>query len=549
MLERQDRRAAILLAVATVLASWLLAAKAGAAGIARTDDWAFGRVAFDLQRSGHIHLVGWGPMTLIGLVIWAQPWLWVLGDHYWVLDLGAAALFAAGLFAAHRLARRALVPALALVAVGSVVAYPGVLRDATTFMTDAPAFSLQAIALAAGVAALQARGRRRYALLAVVVLVGFWAFTVRELAVAAPIAVLAAAFSADRSTRRQIALFVGVLGVGCAGFWLWRHSLSGDQPYGGHPDAWSAANLVASAGLTGALGLAPALAWSLPRWWRPVHRLGRAIGWVAGAAVGAVLPIVAAHQGRHLWWFVGDYLQPNGMNGDKLALGFRPTVLPRAVWDLLVAVALVSLVAVGGLVGEWIARQTAERWRPRPATAIQRVLVWHLATSGAVLTVAAMWNGALFDRYLWPMILSGSVVILARPNDVVARSPIVAWGPRLGAAVLAGLAAVSLVLTVNSDVFDGARWQAGQDAVRSGIAADRVDAGFEWVGAHSSGTMHGAPATADPLVSWWSQSVGMPAVCAVVSASPIGPGVPKATRGWRPYLVAGRSTLSVYAHC
>jgi hypothetical protein len=48
------------------------------------------------------------------------------------------------------------------------------------------------------------------------------------------------------------------------------------------------------------------------------------------------------------------------------------------------------------------------------------------------------------------------------------------------------IGAVTAALTLNADAYDGARWQAGGLAVRAGFAPSVVDAGFEWVGTHTS---------------------------------------------------------------
>lgn len=108
----------------------------------------------------------------------------------------------------------------------------------------------------------------------------------------------------------------------------------------------------------------------------------------------------------------------------------------------------------------------------------------------------------IFDRYFWAVDLSVAVLLLAgpartrppagagpgraRPPRGVARSARRA-GPGAVAAVAATavlLAFVSVALTVDSDAYDAARWQAGQIAVERGVPAGEVDAGFEWLGAH-----------------------------------------------------------------
>jgi len=356
---RREKVGAVGVATTLVALSWVLAGVAGAAGIARTDDWAFSRVAFALHRTGSIHLVGWGPMTLVGLAAWAQPWLWLLGDRTWVLDLSVAALAVVGFVAAHRLARTLLAPGVAAVAVAGLVAFPGVVRDATTFMTDGPALALQAVVLALGAASLRATGSRAHTLRLAALAVGWWAFSVRELAIAAPVAVLLAWWARGERRVRVEAL---ALAAASLALWSWRQSLPGNQPYAGRPPLAIVVTLVASGLLTASLGLAPIVAWTAPRWWHPRRRGARIAGMAVGALLAGLGPLVAALRHQRLWWFVGDYLQANGMNGDKLALGHRPMVLPAGVWDLLVVLAIASLVVTAGLVGEWLALR-----RSRPA--------------------------------------------------------------------------------------------------------------------------------------------------------------------------------------
>ena len=53
------------------------------------------------------------------------------------------------------------------------------------------------------------------------------------------------------------------------------------------------------------------------------------------------------------------------------------------------------------------------------------------------------------------------------------------------AAVAAMLVLVTAAVTVNADAYDGARWRAGELAVKAGVRPSQVDAGFEWVGDHA----------------------------------------------------------------
>jgi hypothetical protein len=61
-----------------------LAMTTHAISVPRDDDWAYRRVLFDFALSGHYSLVGWGTMTLVGQILWALPFVLVLGAHQWV---------------------------------------------------------------------------------------------------------------------------------------------------------------------------------------------------------------------------------------------------------------------------------------------------------------------------------------------------------------------------------------------------------------------------------------------------------------------------------
>lgn len=579
-----DRATSAALALGAVGLSWLLAWAGDAIGIARTDDWAYLIIARTLHHSGHIHLIGFGQMTLVGLAVWAQPFLWVFGDHRWVLDLASSVLFALGVYGGHRLARTLLRPSHATFVVLSVVAFPGVLRDASSFMTDGPALGLHVLVLVAGVACFRAASpTRRMAWIVVVGMLGLFAFSVRELTLAAPVAVLATVIWSDRTVRRRAAVVLGAMFVACAALWAWRHSLPGGEPYAGPPTAVVAALKLVGSVLAVGLGLSPVLALTWRRWWHPRRVLARAVGAAAGVAI-VLVPVVVQHvRHQHLWWLVGDYIQANGINGDKLVGGHRPIVLPRFWWDVLVAVAVVGTVVLVMLLVEWAVDVRVARGDvlvasgvestsirrvdgPTPPAAggsiealVVRMLLLHDVAYGASLLVAGLGNGNVFDRYLWPLLLSAAIVVAHRfgpdrssvssagslvpPSETPAapgEAPIAPWPapsgaearparrrpvPVLASVVLVGLGATGLLLTANSDAFDGARWRAANEAVSRGAAPGDVDAGFEWIGTYQP----------NRHCIW------------VVSSPTTAPGLHEiATSSWRPFLVGPWSRLHVY---
>jgi hypothetical protein len=520
MTRRQERAIAASFALAVVGLSWILAAMGGAVGVPRTGAWAYELIALDLHSTGHIHLVGYGQMTLVGLMAWAQPWLWVFGHHRWVVELSSSALLAAGLYATQRLARVVLSFGASMFVVACVAAYPGVLRDASSFMTDGPALGLHVLVLVAGVGLIRATTERQWAWLALVGALGFFAFSVRELTFAAPAAVLIMAMLSGRPLlRRRAAVTGGVLIVACAALWAWRHQLPGGQPYDGPPAGIDLTRKLVGAVLAIGLGLAPVLGLTWRRWWPVRHRVGRIVGIAVGVFVVTLPAVLGRVRHEHVWWLLGDYIQANGINGDKMALGKRPIAIPRVGWDLLILVALVSSAVLVMLLVEWTAdaltrqrsvepdgeldddRSTDDRSTEDLTTAM---LVWHDAGYAALLLLAAVGNGAIFDRYLWPLLISGGIVILHRFAPISSRS-----AQALGGVLLGGIAVAALALTANSDAFDGARWRAGTDAVHGGSAPAEVDAGFEWRGTYTP-NLHCIQVAASPLPAGTGVEIASP---------------------------------------
>jgi hypothetical protein len=96
------------------------------------------------------------------------------------------------------------------------------------------------------------------------------------------------------------------------------------------------------------------------------------------------------------------------------------------------------------------------------------------------------------------------------------------WGARAWGAGLATMAvAIAGVVALNADAYDGARWAAGEQAVKAGYPSSAVDAGFDWVGSHTA-----APAVRGRRVAgaasyetWYDQLFPGFRDCAFVSGS------------------------------
>ena len=175
----------------------------------------------------------------------------------------------------------------------------------------------------AGLAAHRATGRRRILWLAAMLVLGFWAFSIREFAVAAPLAVLTIEFITDRSRRIRVAeITLGFIAV-AALFWVWRHRLPGGQSFRPPASAFETGDLVVQACFTATFGLLPAITWSASGWWKPIHAKARVWGMAAGLLLAAVPLAYTWSSGGTSSWLVGDYLNPTGVSGNSITLGSR----------------------------------------------------------------------------------------------------------------------------------------------------------------------------------------------------------------------------------
>jgi len=112
---------------------------------------------------------------------------------------------------------------------------------------------------------------------------------------------------------------------------------------------------------------------------------------------------------------------------------------------------------------------------------------------------------------------------------------------------LAMVAALALAMTANSDAYDAARWRAAES--QSGLPPLAIDAGFEWIGAHTTTVADPARRVGgDPFQSWWTKMFALPTPCVEVANSALtAPGYRLGgTMTWRPLLVAGTAHLYIY---
>ena len=168
--------------------------------------------ASSLYRSGTIDMAG-HTAAFIGQLVMVQPLLWLSGGNAWAFTAFGLVMMSIGVASTYLLARRFVGIGSAVMVVLLVLVFPGLAREAATFMTDVPAFALRcsACSWARGGSRARADGVTLVASLGA----GLLAVSIREFAIAAPAAILVAAWARNRAEER--AWLAGVSAILAAG--------------------------------------------------------------------------------------------------------------------------------------------------------------------------------------------------------------------------------------------------------------------------------------------------------------------------------------------
>ena len=515
----------LLLALGIVLPA-LIAAQAHAFDIPRNDDWAYRRVLEGFVQTGRISFVGWGAMTLVGQILWAAPFVWLIGGAAWVPGFAVAVLAAIGLAAACLLARCVTGPGRAAATCFLLVALPGFALSTSSFMTDVPAFAAAVACLYCGARAAQSSaGNQRWAWFVASLLVGVFSFSIREFDLAAPFAVLVGMAWRDRAHLRWYAVAGMSLLAACGGIYAWVGQLPGVQSKSfGLPTTTSLSTLL-SAFFTLSFFVSPFLPSAITK------ALGRPRAGAVGAGAlclgGGVWLLLAHHP-----VLVGNYLTTSGPMGPQVLTGYRPLLFSKPVWDLFEGIALAAGVGLAFVAFSRPGGGARLRGAAAPELIVRAFVAF---TSLGFLLYVLFVKAAFFDRYLWA--LAFALPLLLRPGpwsgeEAAGRARHRAGdqarhGGRLAparalAAVLAFMiCAIGVVTALNGDAYDGARWTAGVDAVRAGFNPKDVDAGFEWVGSHQAVTavLDHRDTTFPAYETWYGEMFPGFTECALVSGS------------------------------
>jgi 4-amino-4-deoxy-L-arabinose transferase-like glycosyltransferase len=493
-----DRVAIIaLIAIGVGIPLWLAAA-AGAIGVPTLDDWVYTRAAETLYRTGTVS-VAMHSAAFLGQLLLVQPFMWLFGGGPWAFPLFGLLMTAIGIATTYLLARQFLRASSAVLVVVLVIAFPGFGREATSFLTDVPAFTFEMLCLLFGVRWLR-EGRSRSTLI-VAVGMGLAAVSIREFAIAAPVAILIAAWARSRPSDRPWLLVLSFLTAVSGAIIVLGSSLADRVAPG---TAEHSLSLVSAAFATSAAVLLPA---ALVRTSRSLNILSARHLIVAA---GVVCIAVAEPMVGNIW-------TSRGVGEQLLLAGDRGPIFGESAWALFQHVAIFAAILLAALIFVYAERNTTQRSLPNISSYLRRTvrsrqapLLLFLALHCCELAGYTQF-GPVLDRYLYPIIPAAAILLLrgiSRPFP---------YGRSLGfvhGAVL-WLVAASFLLTTNSFAFDVARFRAGNGAVALGYDAALVDAGYEWVGYHATGPGRTIPITYGLM--WYDDFVPASHPCAVVS--------------------------------
>lgn len=497
--------------VALVGGMVLAAAARGALGVSRNDDWVYYRVAFASAQHGVFAPDPYTRTMLLGLDRLAQPVIWLFGPSITALQVTVAAVAALGMVAAFRHLCLFLGAPWALLAVSVAMVSPLFTTSAVSFMSDAPAFALQALGLYAACRAYT-RGRASTGWFGLSLVAALAAFTVREyavavvLALAATLVVKARYLSGSEIAARTGGLLVWLVVAGL--LYRWRGTLT---PGGAQvsvdltPQLSFLIDQGARAVGSTALGVAPLVVtgavavcvyaararWGSSAWSSRVARVLVLLMLLAGVLVGlrktktfgnivtawgaypeASSPPVQIVLGSWAWRGVGVVA----------ALGLVLVLLASARF----AAALVSRARQRGA-GSGAVPLAVGSGRPTASAALMLARFFVLAQLATVVSISVVLRSGALDRYLLPVLpYAAGLVIHVLLRSRLTQSVVVR------AALLVGLLGHVLLGTVVTDhaaARDGLKWSMSQGLARSGWPAEKIDGGMEWFGLHQSGDL------------------------------------------------------------
>lgn len=432
---------------------------AGAGWLPAGDAWAYERIARTLHETGHLVMVNWNDITLVGMLVVTEAWTSLMGFSQTQLHvLGSVAGFVA-LLALRDLLRTAGVESrwFPILVFGTFVGFVGV---SGTYLSDlfSAAGALWGLALAMRLIEPSiVRPRSRMVVLAIGAgLAISYGFSVRQHAGAAIIAACLVLWRRrDRLGHLWIvagATFVTIV----APLHLWRMSVEhgGQTVLEFHPRG-ATTSLIAMWFTLGLIALPFAI--RLPAASPPLRRVSwlaalPPIGVLAGSVIGAAAPLARGNSQ------VGEFVISGGAIG----------------WAL-------AAIGIGAGTWTWIRVVNMKRI---PGWPYEELILLFVVTAG-LEAASSMMIGLYFPRY---SLVSAAVLVCALSAQLDASShPVTTRRRHLSIAALTLLALASLWTLDRSISGARALEEAADVAACAGIAPPQLDGGFSWNGLHYEG--------------------------------------------------------------
>ena len=493
------------------------------------------RAAMGVYETGQVGAFG-HTTAFIGQLGLVQPFLWLSGGQPWAFTAFGLVMAGLGIACTYLLARRFVGIGSAVMVVLLVLAFPGFARSSASFMTDVPTYALIMLCLLLGTRSGD-DGWARASLVASVA-VGVLATSIREFALAAPLAVLIAAWVRSWPRHRlwlygvAILLAVGVIGI-----------LAVSSAVPGHGG-------VAKPQLGGLVVLGPAFA-TLAAVLLPatVLALGRRMTTLSREQIIVVVALACLLVFDPNGPILGNIWTQQGLAANNVLAGFRAPLIGNTGWavsrQVVLLAAILAAVAALSWIQPSIARVTdrSSAWAAakRIVRSREGPLVLFLLGYAAELALFSLLGG-LFDRYLYPMVPVAAILLLRQSAQRRSEEPFhLGRSHALSHGAFAWLVASAFIIAANSFAYDAARFREGDAAVGLGYDATTVDAGYEWVGIHAVGDEN---ETFEPKgLNWWQNLFPSFRPCAILSNAPFDvPGyelVRENPSAYRQYLLFG----------
>ena len=409
------------------------------------DDWAYALGALQFSQGSGIDYFNWSSTPLLGMWIWATPFIRILGPSNVALRISVIVLSWVGLMAFRDLLRQGGAgPWMATFGTLVFAFNPLFFMMSGTFMTDVPTLAMSLLALACYGRGFHGSGHPGF--LVVACLAATMAAITRQSVLGLSIAVAVSLLQRSQLRRRPLIWMSVILpGLACMMTAAW---------FGGRPDvvvfrplfpSWERVfSLTTPLMITIGLCCLPAalLVWrpSLGWWWLFGLLSCGGVAWIAFRRM--VLGRTLLEGG--LFPYFGNVLTPYGSFGTGLVLGDRSVVL-STWWRIGLSMlgclgAAVLLIRLGTL---------------RLSKAMQQpLLLWYVLFQIPFLIISL----TLFDRYL--IVFIPTALFIMVHEAVPSRRGVV-----LGLAGLMVLVASSLAFTHDWLAWNAARWELGRRAV------------------------------------------------------------------------------------